>query len=147
MVAANAVRAGLLGALVLALLTGADPLVALYLVAFGIGCSETAYDTSAQSILPQVVPRPALSRANGRLLAAELTANQFIGPPLGGALVVVGAACPLPSRPRCGSAPRVPCCSCAARSGWSGPGRSTSAPTSRRGCASCGAGRCCGPSQ
>jgi MFS family permease len=91
MVAANAVRAGLLGALVLALLTGADPLVALYLVAFGIGCSETAYDTSAQAILPQVVPRPALSRANGRLLAAELTANQFIGPPLGGALVAVGA--------------------------------------------------------
>ncbi len=91
MLAANAARASLLAALVLALLTGVDPLWALYLAAFGIGCSETAYDTSAQSILPQVVPRPVLSRANGRLLAVELTANQFIGPPLGGALVVVGA--------------------------------------------------------
>ncbi|MHA7263302.1 MFS transporter [Arthrobacter sp. TMN-37] len=91
MLTANTARAVLLLALVAALLSGAEPLWALYLVAFGIGCSETAYDTSAQSILPQVVPRPVLSRANGRLFAAELTANQFIGPPLGGALLVVGA--------------------------------------------------------
>ncbi|CAA9245187.1 MAG: Antibiotic efflux protein [uncultured Arthrobacter sp.] len=91
MLTANTARAALLLALVAALLSGAEPIWALYLVAFGIGCSETAYDTSAQSILPQVVPRPVLSRANGRLFAVELTANQFIGPPLGGALVVAGA--------------------------------------------------------
>ena len=67
-------------------------LVAPYVVAFGTGPTKTLHDTSAQSILPQVVPRTALGRANGRLYAAELTANQFAGPPLGGLLVAAGAA-------------------------------------------------------
>jgi predicted MFS family arabinose efflux permease len=57
-----------------------------------LGTAETVYDTSAQSILPQVVPRDRLPRANGRLIAAELTANEFVGPPLGGLLVAAGLA-------------------------------------------------------
>jgi MFS family permease len=64
----------------------------LFVVAVGIGLTETLYDTSAQSILPQVVGRDQLSRANGRLAAAELTTNEFLGPPLGGVLVAAGAA-------------------------------------------------------
>jgi Transmembrane secretion effector len=39
-----------------------------------------------------VVPRDRLPRANGRLIAAELTANEFVGPPLGGLLVAAGIA-------------------------------------------------------
>jgi hypothetical protein len=42
--------------------------------------------------VPQVVRREQLSRANGRLFAAELTANQFLGPPLAGFLTPAGAA-------------------------------------------------------
>jgi hypothetical protein len=38
------------------------------------------------------VARDQLPRANGRLLAAELTANEFVGPPLGGLLVAAGVA-------------------------------------------------------
>ena len=63
---------------------------ALYVVALAVGVAETLYDTSAQSILPQVVEKHQLSRANGRLYAVELTANQFIGPPLGGLLMGIG---------------------------------------------------------
>ncbi|MEY9775062.1 MFS transporter [Arthrobacter sp. MW3 TE3886] len=63
----------------------------LYVVALMVGVAETLYDTSAQSIMPQLVHRDQLSRANGRLYAVELTTNQFIGPPLGGLLVAVGA--------------------------------------------------------
>lgn len=92
MLVANAVRAGLLAALVLTVLVDRGSIWTLYVVALCIGVAETIYDTSAQSILPQVVARGQLSRANGRLYAAELTANQFIGPPLGGFLVVAGAA-------------------------------------------------------
>jgi MFS family permease len=92
MVSANAVRAGLLAALVLAVITGVGSIWALYVVAFCIGIAETVYDTSAQSIMPQVVSRDLLSRANGRLFAAELTANEFLGPPLGGLLVAAGVA-------------------------------------------------------
>lgn len=91
MLGANTARAVLLGALALALSLDAGSIWLLYAVALGIGTTETVYDTSAQSILPQVVGRHQLSRANGRLYAAELTAHQFVGPPLGGLLVALGA--------------------------------------------------------
>lgn len=90
MLGANTVRAGLLAALGLALALDLGSLWLLYAVAFGIGLTETLYDTTTQSILPQLVPRSRLPRANGRLIAAELTANQFLGPPLGGILVATG---------------------------------------------------------
>ncbi len=92
MLGANVVRAALLGGLALAVVLDIGSIWVLYAVAFSIGVAETIYDTSAQSILPQVVPREQLSRANGRLYAAELTANEFVGPPLAGFLVAAGAA-------------------------------------------------------
>ena len=92
MLGANVVRAALLVVLALAVVSGVGSIWVLYAVAVGIGVAETIYDTSAQSMLPLVVPRDQLSRANGRLHAAELTANQFVGPPVGGFLVAAGAA-------------------------------------------------------
>src|SRR6266508_6442326 len=92
MVGANAVRAVLLVVLMLTVIVGIGSIWVLYVVAFCIGTAETIYDTSAQSIMPQVVPRELLSRANGRLFAAELTANELVGPPLGGFLVAAGVA-------------------------------------------------------
>src|SRR5918993_4304529 len=90
MLGANTVRAALLALLTLSAVAGIGSIWLLYAVALGIGVAETIYDTAAQSILPQVVPRDRLARANGRLLAAELTANEFVGPPLGGLLVAAG---------------------------------------------------------
>ncbi len=90
MLVANAARAAFLACLTLATVAGAGSIWLLYAAAVCIGVAETVYDTSSQSILPQLVGRDALSRANGRLYAAELTTNQFIGPPLGGFLVAVG---------------------------------------------------------
>jgi MFS family permease len=91
MLAANTLRVALLAGLALLTALDADSIWALYAVAFGIGMAETLYDTSAQSIVPQLVRRDQLSRANGRLFAAELTANQFVGPPLAGILAAAGA--------------------------------------------------------
>lgn len=92
MLGANTVR----GALVLALLLGMGldlgSIWLIYAVAFLLGTTETLYDTTAQSILPQLVRREQLSRANGRLYAMEMAANEFLGPPLGSALVAVGLA-------------------------------------------------------
>ncbi|MBR8744029.1 MFS transporter [Nocardiopsis sp. MG754419] len=90
MIGANVARTVLLLFLALSLTLGFGSLWLLYAVAFAIGVTETLYDTSAQSILPQLVPRARLSRANGRLYAAELTAQGFVGPPLGSALVAAG---------------------------------------------------------
>src|SRR5690606_16495958 len=91
MLAANIARAVLVFAVAASLLAGLESIWVLYAVAVLVGTTETLYDTSAQSILPQVVQRSQLSRANGRLYAAEMTSNQFIGPPLGGFLVAASA--------------------------------------------------------
>lgn len=92
MLGANLVRVGLLGGSAVLLAVGLGSIWLLYLIAVCLGIAETLYDTSAQSILPQLVERDQLSRANSRLFAAELTANQFVGPPVGGVLVAAGAA-------------------------------------------------------
>lgn len=92
MIAANVGRFLLPTALVLAAVFNVGSIWVLYAVALLVGVAETLYDTSAQSILPQLVDHKQLSRANGRLYAVELTANQFVGPPLGGLLIAVGAA-------------------------------------------------------
>jgi MFS family permease len=96
MLTANVVRAAAVAVLAVAVVLGLGSSGAaiwvLYLVALLLGTAETVCDTCAQSILPQVVPRDRLPRANGRLIAAELTANEFVGPPLGGLLVAAGIA-------------------------------------------------------
>jgi MFS family permease len=91
MVFANFARALIL--VILAVLTASEALTiwVIYAVSFGAGLAEVLYDTAAQSILPQIVSREVLTRANGRLYAAELTANEFVGPPLAGFLVTIGA--------------------------------------------------------
>ena len=92
MIWANVARGLLMAALAAAAIAGVGSIWLLYAVALLVGFSETLYDTSGQSILPLIVPRERLSRANGRLYAVELAANQFIGPPLGGVLVTAGVA-------------------------------------------------------
>jgi MFS family permease len=82
----------LLGGLALAVAADLATLPLLYAVAVLLGVAETLFDTSAQSLLPALVPRDDLTRANSRLFAVELVANTFIGPPLGGLLAAAGLA-------------------------------------------------------
>jgi MFS family permease len=92
MVRVNLVRTVLLGGLALAVAVDLASLPMLYAVAVLLGIAETLFDTSAQSLLPAVVGRDDLTRANSRLFAVELVANTFIGPPLGGLLAAAGLA-------------------------------------------------------
>ncbi|MEC3974116.1 MFS transporter [Amycolatopsis sp. H20-H5] len=92
MLGANIARASLVAVLVLWVLLGTGSIWALYGIAICVGVAETIYDTSAQSIVPQIVRRDRLPRANGRLYAAELMASEFAGPPLAGFLVSAGVA-------------------------------------------------------
>jgi len=91
MLGANAVRATLLALLAIAVAVHVASIWVLYVVAICVGVAETLYDTASQSILPQIVAREQLSRANGRLYAMELGAAEIIGPPFGGLLVGIGA--------------------------------------------------------
>lgn len=91
---ANLVRAVLVGGLAIAVASGQGSLVVLYLVAFLLGTAETVFDNASQAILPALVRRDQLERANGRMYAAEFITNQFAGPPLGAFLFVAAAAAP-----------------------------------------------------
>lgn len=82
-------RAGIVGAMAVLAVTGTLSLPVLYVAAFVLGVVETLFDTAAQSILPSLVDRDQLAKANGRLYAVELVANAFVGPPLGGVLMAV----------------------------------------------------------
>jgi MFS family permease len=92
MVRVNLVRTVLLAGLALAVATDLATLVMLYAVALLLGCAETLFDTSAQSLLPAIAAREELTTANSRLFAVELVANTFVGPPLGGLLAAAGLA-------------------------------------------------------
>ncbi|HET9520007.1 MAG TPA: MFS transporter [Candidatus Limnocylindrales bacterium] len=92
MILVDIFRGGLLGALAVATFAGVASLPILYIVAFALGVAETLFDTSAQSIMPNIVESEQLSLANSRLYAVELMMNQFVGPPLGGFLAAVGTA-------------------------------------------------------
>ena len=92
MVRVNLVRTVLLGGLALAVAVDLATLPMLFAVAVLLGVAETLFDTSAQSLLPAVVDREDLTRANSRLFAVELVANTFVGPPLGGLLAAAGLA-------------------------------------------------------
>jgi MFS family permease len=94
MVGANVFRTAVVVLLALLVLTGNSSLFVLYLLAFSLGTAETMFDNAAQALMPRLVDRSLLEKANGRLYAAELTANQFIGPPIGGLVFAAFAALP-----------------------------------------------------
>ena len=95
MSAANAVRALASGTLVVLTVAHAGSVAALYAVAFVLGTAETVYDSATRALLPQVVARRDLDRANSLLTVEETLGQQFIGSPVGSALFAVAVALPL----------------------------------------------------
>jgi len=90
----DAARTALIGALGVAVLLGGASLPLMYAVFFLVGTLETLFDNASQAILPAVVSREQLERANSRLLGAQIVTNQLAGPPLGGLLFSVAVAVP-----------------------------------------------------
>lgn len=89
MLTVQVLRIAVIGAMLVLALVDALSLPVLYLAAFATGIGEAFFDTNAQSLLPSVVDRRRLPAANGRLFAAEVLMNTFIGPPLGGLLLAI----------------------------------------------------------
>ncbi|MCE7080992.1 MFS transporter [Streptomyces sp. ST2-7A] len=69
-------------------------LAALCGVALLLGSAEVLRDNAAQTLLPSVVDKRDLEKANSRMWGAETATNNFIGPPLGGLLVAAALALP-----------------------------------------------------
>ncbi|WP_083690831.1 MFS transporter [Actinoalloteichus sp. GBA129-24] len=86
MILADAVRAA--AVLAFALVVGAEvqSMWFVLLVVIVLGSSQTFFDSSAQALLPQLVPKGALVQANGWLTTALTLGFSFVGPALGGVL-------------------------------------------------------------
>ncbi len=87
-------RAGIIGILGLTVLSGWASIPLMYAVFFLLGTAETLFANASLAILPSVVSKDYLEKANGRLFAAELVANDFAGRSLGGVLFAVAASIP-----------------------------------------------------
>jgi MFS family permease len=87
-------RAGIIGILGLMVLYGWVSMPLMYAVFFLLGTAETLFANASLAILPSVVSKDHLEKANGRLFAAELVANDFAGRSLGGVLFAVAASIP-----------------------------------------------------
>lgn len=92
MLAASWSRAAVLAVAVVLTATDGVNLPLLYAAVLLVGVAEVFSDTSAQSMLPMIVGKTRLGDANGRLIAAQTVANNFLGAPLAGLLVGVAAA-------------------------------------------------------
>ena len=66
----------------------------LVITALLFGLAEVLRDNTAQTILPSIVEKENLEKANSRLWTAESLTNTFIGPPLGS--LIIGIAIFLP---------------------------------------------------
>jgi MFS family permease len=94
MIAIDWARVVVMGVLAVAVLTGWSSIVLLDLVLFLVNTGETAFESAAQSMLPAVVPRERLERANGWLFGGVMLMGHMIAGPLGGFLFIVSASVP-----------------------------------------------------
>lgn len=85
-------RVAALGALAVAATAHGARLPAIYAAAFVLGTCEILANTAARALVPSLIDRDRLEGANARLLGTETVLNEFIGPPLAGALVALSAA-------------------------------------------------------
>lgn len=92
---ANTLRALLALALVVLAATGTLTIWWLYVVIFLYGVGETVYDGSIRAVVPSIVPKVLLPKANGRIEGAETVVQNFVAGPLTSLLFVVAVLIPL----------------------------------------------------
>ncbi|MCZ7437411.1 MFS transporter [Micromonospora sp. WMMC241] len=94
MVLIDWVRVVALVVLAAAMLTDRAGVALLYVVLFVVNTGEVVFRTAAQAVLPAVVPRSRLERANGWLNGGTQVTQNMVAGPLGGFLFVLAAAAP-----------------------------------------------------
>jgi len=95
MAIANTIRGAVALWLAILTVTGGLQLWALFLATLVFGLGETLFDNATNAVIPGIVKRPQLDRANGRMQAAQVTIDMFIAQPIAGVLFAVSLALPL----------------------------------------------------
>lgn len=91
---ANSARFLVAAALAISVATGTVTIWGLFLAAFLIGIAEVVYDTTTQAMIPQLVSKKNMDRANSRLQSAEVLVAEFVGAPLSGLLYAAAIVIP-----------------------------------------------------
>lgn len=92
--AVETLRMATVGALGASVALHLHPLAAVYLAAFTLGSFETAFTAASGAVIPELVDRSSLGRANGYLYAAQMSGEGVLGPALGGLLAAGALAMP-----------------------------------------------------
>jgi MFS family permease len=69
-------------------------ILVIYIAAFLVGAGELLTDGGMQTLVPALVTRDQFDRANGRIAAAQMVSDRFVGPPVGGFLFGLAIALP-----------------------------------------------------
>jgi MFS family permease len=93
-VGVNLLRAVVLIALVVTIVTGTVNIALVLVVLFVLGTAETFADSASSALLPGLVAREDLGIANARMQGAFLLTNQLVAPPIGAFLFAAGTALP-----------------------------------------------------
>jgi MFS family permease len=75
-------------------LTGTASVPLLLALALLTGTANVLFENASQTILPSIVAREHLQRANGTFWTVQWLVNQFLGPALGGVLIAASLAVP-----------------------------------------------------
>ena len=91
---ANATRSAVVGMLALLIATDQVTIYWLLVASFVIGVCEVAADTTAQSLIPQIVDEKNFEKGNSRLQISETVIQGFVGAPLSGFIYAIAIALP-----------------------------------------------------
>lgn len=83
----NLIRSVLFIILFFTLFTNILNIYALIILSFLVGCSEVFYDNTSCSIIPSLVDKKNLEKANGQILSLEILMNRFIGCTVGAYII------------------------------------------------------------
>lgn len=90
----NLLRSAVVGVLAFTIAADLVNIYLLILTAFIIGSCEVASDTTAQSLIPQILKEKHFEKANSRLQISETVVQGFIGAPLSGFLYALAIYIP-----------------------------------------------------
>jgi MFS family permease len=91
---ANATRSAVVGLIALLIATDRISIYWLLFSAFVIGVCEVAADTTAQSLIPQILEEKNFEKGNSRLQISETVIQGFVGAPLSGFIYAIAIALP-----------------------------------------------------
>lgn len=90
----QAVQCGIVAVVAVLVAVGQASIAVLAVLAFGLGACEVVFGNAAQAVLPDIVPKPLLPKANGAQQVVTTVGQQFAGPPVGSLLFAVAPALP-----------------------------------------------------